>query len=229
MNSEQREQEKVPKYEDFITSVADPVKVISEKEGKLAREHPKILVTLGRKNMTVKEIHNLFWDSEEKKHTKTIKTIYRYLDALEEADLVKVAGHRKPVDSRMTEKLYCRTAIVFFDESQAKEPGWWTTEEGEKQVQKLTTVAQKFFGIAEEKDSAFQELLRDYFGERTRLTNELLMKMAKEDALAEIFRGHGIDDIKFFIGTIGELVVFLKQPDLLEQLKQLINTDPDLL
>ena len=64
--------------------------------------------------MTTKEIHDLYIDDETKNHTYTIKTIYRYLEILEEIDLVKIGGHRITEGMRLAEKLYTRTANIFF-------------------------------------------------------------------------------------------------------------------
>ncbi|MHA2424797.1 MAG: hypothetical protein ACXAEF_08420, partial [Candidatus Thorarchaeota archaeon] len=97
-----------PDFEDFVTVKPELVLILTKDQMDLAMEHIGILKELVTKNLTVKEIHSLYWDSSKKEYSKTIKTIYRYMDSLEEEGLVKVAGHRKPTDSRMTEKLYCR-------------------------------------------------------------------------------------------------------------------------
>ncbi|MFW9851063.1 MAG: hypothetical protein ACFFF4_18205, partial [Candidatus Thorarchaeota archaeon] len=79
-----------PEYEDFVTGKPELVRILTQEQMDLATEHMDILKELVRKNLTVKEIHTLFWDSSKQEYSKTIKTIYRYMDALEETGLVKV-------------------------------------------------------------------------------------------------------------------------------------------
>jgi DNA-binding transcriptional ArsR family regulator len=73
-------------------------------------------------------------------YSKSLKTVYRHLNILEKAGLVKIAGHRKYPGSRQTEKLCCRTATVFFQEREAEEK-WWETEEGKQNVTKIGELA----------------------------------------------------------------------------------------
>ena len=112
------------KYRDFITFQPEVVKFISMDTYKVIEKYYPIVKALRKRSMTVKEIHNLYTDSESQKHTLTIKTIYRYLEKLEDEEIVVVSGHRETKGSRQVEKLYSRTASIFF------------TEKGEDYLQK---------------------------------------------------------------------------------------------
>ncbi|NPD90739.1 MAG: helix-turn-helix transcriptional regulator, partial [Asgard group archaeon] len=95
------------KFKDYIDYEPPVIKFLNGEQTKLAEEHLKIIKALRiNKHMTAKEIHDLYIDEETSKPTYTIKTIYRYLEKLEETDLVKISGHRMTEGKRLSEQLY---------------------------------------------------------------------------------------------------------------------------
>lgn len=209
-------------YDDFITAFPDPVKVLQKQEMELAYEHPMLLRSLGKQNMTAKEIHSLFWDPDEEKYTKTIKTVYRHLEALETAGLVKEAGHRKPKDSRLTEKLYCRSAVVFFARDRDEIPKWWMSGEGKLLFKKLSDVSKEFFAIPNENIGTFQKLMIEFYSARTDVLEKFLLEISDNKEMTEILSGQGIDEIKFILGMVGLLGAMAKNPELLNSLQRII-------
>jgi Fe2+ or Zn2+ uptake regulation protein len=105
--------EEIKEYINYTPAI---VKFLNKDENTLAEKFPKIIDVLRKKNMTVKEIHNIFYDQELKTHSYAIKTIYRHLEELERAGLVSVAGFRETKGSRKAEKLYTKSAIIFFQQ-----------------------------------------------------------------------------------------------------------------
>lgn len=209
-------------FDDFITAIPDPVKVLQKQEMELAYEHTLILTSLGKQNMTAKGIHSLFWDSDEEKYTKTIKTIYRYLEALETGGLVKEAGHRKPKVSRLTEKLYCRTAVVFFARDRDEIPKWWMSGEGKILFKKLSDVTKEFFEISEKDIPVFQKLMIEFYSARTEILEDFLLRISENKEMTELLSGQGIDEIKFIAGMVGLLGAIAKNPELLSSLQKLV-------
>lgn len=202
-----------PTYEDFITVKPEVIKSIGKQQMDLLKEHSEILVALIGKNMTVKEIHRLFLiDPDEGTYTKTLKTVYRHLDSLEEAELVRVAGHRKYEGSRQIEKLYCRGAIVFFQEEDTG-PRWWETEEGQKRLRTLSLVVVEYFGTSKEKASEFQELLQQYYELWDNTVMSLFEETAKNETIADLFSDVDIYDLKDIARIIGMMGAFLNRPD----------------
>jgi Fe2+ or Zn2+ uptake regulation protein len=129
------------KFKIFIEDKPNLIKDIKVETKQLLRDHKLIFHGLMQNpNLSAKDIHELYWDPAEHKYTKSMKTVYRYLDLLEEAGLVKVSGHRKPVDSHMTEKLYCRTALLYYSKEPVK---WWELPEYKNQFDKETEFYQK--------------------------------------------------------------------------------------
>ena len=208
-----------PEYEDFVTVKPELVKILSKEQMDLAKEHLDILRELINSNLTVKEIHALFWDSSRKEYTKTIKTIYRYMDALEENGLVKVAGHRKPSDSRMTEKLYCRSAMVFTQEEEDKELRWYETDEGKVILQDTSNLILRFFEVPEEKKKDVENLLAQYYSNRDKIVENLLQRLANDEDLAKIMEKIGMGEFKGIASLLGILGVLRNHPEFQEQVK----------
>jgi hypothetical protein len=212
-----------PDYEDFVTVKPELVKILTKEQMSLAMEHMDILRELATKNLTVKEIHALFWDSSKKKYTKTIKTIYRYMDTLEEGGLVKVAGHRKPADSRMTEKLYCRTAMVYTQEEEDRGPSWYETDEGAVVLQDTSRLILRFFDLPEDRRKELEKLLVRYYSNRDIVVRDLLQKLAKDEILAETMVKIGMGEFKGIASMLGMLGVLLTLPEFQNQVKDTLT------
>jgi hypothetical protein len=216
--SEEREKN----YKDFLEKKPQLVMKVSSKQTKLMMEHGLIIKNLGEKEqMTVKEIHELYWDKMKEKHGKTLKTIYRYMDLLEKANIVQVAGHRKPKGSHLTEKLYSRTAIIYFEE-EAQETKWWRDEEGMKQFEMIWKVSKKFFGLEEEKMKDYANVIDDYYQEREENIREILVMIEGNKELAEELQGISIIDFKNIVTTISMLKIFSKDGKARKKLDELI-------
>ncbi|MHA1958598.1 MAG: hypothetical protein ACW99U_00045 [Candidatus Thorarchaeota archaeon] len=214
---------KPPSHEDFITSKPDTIVFVGENQMELLDEHMDITVALIGKNLTVKEIHRLYLeDTEGPTYSKTLKTVYRHLDALEEAGLVRVAGHRKYEGSRQTEKLYCRSARIYFQED-AKGPKWWETEEGQRQLDELGKLVVGFFNIPSERSKQIKKLLQKYYDIWGQVVRRLFEETARDEALADIFGDVGIGEIKEQSRMVGLLGAISQSPELFEQMREAIS------
>lgn len=118
-----------PKHQDMVTYTPAIIIDINPEQRYLINQHHAIVAGLRKGNLTVKEIHQLYWEPRENKPTKTLKTIYRYLDILEENGIVAVAGQRMTIGSRITEKVYCLTAAHFYSSELAL--NFWDTQDSE--------------------------------------------------------------------------------------------------
>ncbi|MHA1902743.1 MAG: hypothetical protein ACW968_04325 [Candidatus Thorarchaeota archaeon] len=210
-------------HEDFISSAPELVQLISASQMSLMDEYSSIMRALVEGPKTVKEIHSLYWNHREKKHTKTIKTVYRHLDVLEEGGLVKVAGHRKPSDSRMTEKLYSRSAMVFFLEEKDRGSSWWETDSGKEQLERLGNLIFSFFGVSDSKSSEFQELMIQYYGSWDQTVRKLFEETSQNKALANVFGKAEIYNIKSMANMVGMLGAFRDKPGLLDRMMTLLQ------
>ena len=198
-------------YKDFIEKESELVMKVNPKQSKLLSEYVLITKNLGEKGkMTVKEIHELYWDEKKNKYDKTLKTIYRYMDLLEENNIVQVSGHRKPKGSHLTEKLYCRTSMIYFEE-EPERTQWWIEKEVMKQCELIWEVSKKYFGFEEEYRKGYAEILGSYYTEREEIIRELLEMVEGDKELAEKLKGISIMDFKSIFTTISMIKSFSKE------------------
>ena len=212
-----------PSYEDFISNPIEVMKFLSKEQMKLMDEYMDIIRAISQKPMTVKEIHSLSWDPKEKKHSKTIKTVYRHLDILEDGGLVKVTGHRKPTDSRLTEKLYSRSAKVFFLEEKDRGPKWWETKEGDAELDAISSIVMEYYDVPEKKQTEFKALLKEYYESWDSTVMDLFNKTQTSETISDLFGDADINQIKTYAGFVGILGAFSKNPDLLDKLLKIVN------
>jgi hypothetical protein len=210
-------------HQDFITAEPEPILFIGRDQAKLFEKHGRILKALITEPLTVKEIHAIFTDPNTQKPTKTIKTVYRHLDQLEAAGLVKVAGHRKPKDSRLVEKLYCRAARIFVTEEEGEGAKWWRTKQGKTLLRNLSTVCWEFFQVAEADTTQFRKLMLEFFAFREKTTKKLFRMIQGSESLTELFGKADIEDIKFLVELVGLFGVLVKKPEILDQLQTVLR------
>lgn len=218
-----KEKEEPKDYDDFITKTPEPIIFLNEEQKDVASEYPEIIKALIGKNMTTKEIHALYWNPEKEAYKKTIKTVYRHLEALEQAGLVQVCGHRKPQDSRLTEKLYCRTANVFYLVDEETSPKWWETEKGTKHFKKIATLVQAMFELPDDKIEPFIEVLREFSQKQEEMTLEMYRKTPDSEVLTEIFSKADLYEIKGLSNMVTLFGVMLRYPDLCDRVHKVLS------
>lgn len=217
-----KEKKKSKDYKDFITARPEPIIFLSEEQAAVIKEHGDIIRAMVGKNLTAKEVHALYWNPEKEKYDKTIKTVYRYLEALEQVGLVQECGHRKPKDSRLTEKLFCRTANVFLHEEKEDQPKWWTGKKGKTIIKKLTILVEELFDISVDAD-AFRESMEQYYEQHEKITMELYRKTPEREGISEIFSKEDLYGIKYLGDMVATLGVMLRDPELCDQFKKVLS------
>lgn len=219
MSRQKKEEEK---YKDFINFQPELVKFITLEQSKIIGKFYVIVKALRQKNMTVKEIHNLYLNPDTKKHTYTIKTVYRHLEKLTEAGIVVVSGHRETIGSRQVEKLYSRSANIFF------------TEKSDEYINKKLEYGKE---IAKNLHVVFGELLQkpnvdldeltpivlNYMKNAHKNSNDTIKSIPENKVLAELFSKTEIDLINDLSIYIGIFLTYIKNPELFEKLKELYS------
>jgi hypothetical protein len=207
-------------YEDYITAKPEGFRLIGENRMRKAKEHKELLAALAKRNMTVKEIHALY-KLTDGKYSKTLKTVYRHLDALEEIDLIMVAGHRKYKGARSLEKLYTRTAKVFSDDS-SKKKEWLQTEDGKKFLDALTEaiwLTGKGNGDKEELRSMVEQM----FGELQDHTIDMVRRMSSDERYEELVENTSFDHIKAILEMGPPIFTMMGNPELVEKMRELLG------
>ena len=208
-------------FKDYIDYDTPIIKFLDGEQTKLAEEHLIIIKALRiNKNMTAKEIHDLYIDEETKKHRYTIKTIYRYLEKLEEADLVKISGHRMTVGKRLSEQLYTRTGNIFFKAK--KEEVYPDVKEKKKDFhKKIHTVLQEISDspVIEFKD--FDNLLSQKSDFEQAFNKSVVEVISKKKVLTELYSEMDIDEVNYINDLVSLLLVIIKKPDLIKKIQKI--------
>ncbi|MGY5852463.1 MAG: hypothetical protein RTU92_02725 [Candidatus Thorarchaeota archaeon] len=211
------------KYEDFISAAPDTIHLYTSDDKVLVDEYGVIIGALIGKTLTVKEIHRLYLeDPEGPVYSKTLKTVYRHLDALEKVGLIKVAGYRKYEGSRQTEKLYCRSAKVYFP-VETTETKWWESNEGRELVEKIVKVAVEFYQLPSADPQQMIKMLAEHYGAWGQIVRRLFEETAENEKLADIFSDvemHEIKDVARMIGTFG---IILNHSEIIERMRNWLS------
>ncbi len=210
-------------YDDFLKERPEPILFLSKEQEAVVKDHGDIIKALVGKNLTVKEIHALYWNPDKEKYNKTIKTVYRYLETLEQNGLVKACGHRKPHDSRLTEKLFCRTANIFILQEDEAKTKWWISDKGARIIQRLTVLVQELFGVKLKDKAAFKKLMEQYFEKHDGNIMELWRKVPENEALSDLFSKENLYEIKYLSDVVAVLGVMLRNPELCDQFKNILG------
>ncbi|MFX0123982.1 MAG: hypothetical protein ACFFAE_10110 [Candidatus Hodarchaeota archaeon] len=207
----------------YITYKPQNVKFVSKEELDLIKENYLIISALRNTVMSVKDIHNLFQDHKTGKYTYTLKTIYRHLEKLEGAGIVTAAGYREKKGTRSCEKVYCRTAKIFYPEIEEEDLEWWELENGEQYAQIFRITLAELLQTPEPDKKSFNNVFKQLNMLQTKTKKELLNKARENTELANSLSQIDINKLNSIADLASILKVLLQDPDLLNELRNLLN------
>ncbi len=207
----------VEEYEDYIIDRPEGFRLLDPDQFAKAKEYKELLYKLSKGNMTVKELHSMY-KQEDGTYTKTLKTVYRHLDALEKQGLVKVAGHRKYKGARSLEKLYCRSAKLYTD-SMSKSKDWVNSEDGELFLNSLTELLWRTREKMGDRDK-LSALVVEFFKKQQETTVHLMEDISSNGNLADLLEELTFDHIQALLEIAPPMLTLLENPDLYERLKE---------
>jgi len=203
-------------YEDFVNKEPKLIMRVSGDQVELYREHSIIFQALSTNlHMTAKEIHHLYYIPQTQKHSKALKTIYRYLEALVNASLILKSGHRKPHESRMTEKLCCRAALVMLPEENSKEKKWWESEAGSEFMAIFSTYLQKYFGVENISTPQIESILTTYLSIDNNNIQDQFTEIESDKSLADLITPLSVTRLKEIFNIAVVLKMIVENPDFL--------------
>ena len=209
------------KFKDYIEYEPPVIKFLNGEQTKLAEEHLKIIKALRiNKHMTAKEIHDLYIDEETSKPTYTIKTIYRYLEKLEETDLVKISGHRMTEGKRLSEQLYTRTANIFF-KAKKEEVYPEFAEKRKASLKNLHIVLQQISDSPVIDYKEFESLITQMFDSEQEFNKSVVEVISKNKVLTELYGNMDIDNVNYINDLASTLLVLIKKPDLIKKIQKI--------
>jgi len=212
---------KTKNHKDFIEYETEMVRFLDAEQTKIAAKFGPIIAALREnKYMTAKEIHDLYIDEDTNKHTYTIKTIYRYLEKLEEMDLVKIGGHRITEGLRLTEKLYTRTANIFF-KAKKEEIHPEVLKHRKEDLERVFKVLKQVEGKPKIDFNLFEELLLKKMDLEQELNREITAKIPEDKILTELYSSLHIDSVNYISELAAMVLVITKHPEIFEKLSKM--------
>ncbi|MHA2253428.1 MAG: hypothetical protein ACXAD7_23930 [Candidatus Kariarchaeaceae archaeon] len=209
-------------YEDLITFKPPQVIDIGLNEGILINQQAKIFNALRRNNMTVKEIHQLYYIPEENAYEKSERTIYRYLKKLEEAGIVVIGGRRVTEGKLTVENIYCLASRFFYYAEPRVE--WWSTKEAIEASKHLSALIHELMPDKEIPADMIYQFYKTLAEQDRDITLELINFIDKEYArnnkvvknLIALDHPH---DRRLILFTVS-ILTFLRNFDLIDKFKK---------
>ncbi|UYP45389.1 hypothetical protein NEF87_001674 [Candidatus Lokiarchaeum ossiferum] len=211
-------------YEDFVTKKPQLIRRISLKQEELLREHVLIMKSLTKYgHMTVKEIHHLYYNPQTQKYSKALKTIYRYMEFLEKSSLIQVSGHRMAQKSRMAEKLYCRTAVVFLFEENLDKKNWWDSSSGADFMKIVPEYMQRFFQVEKSSIEPLTQLIETYLSGESKNIQDQFEAIESDKTLADLASPLSVWHLKEMFSITAIFKLFIENSDFRSQLNSIFQ------
>ncbi len=189
------------------------VKVIKDPEQLELFKNPnysRIIGILRKGELNIKEIHRLFNKDYEDK--KTLSTIYRYMEKLAENDLVFVSREELK-KKHLIESFYQRTALFFTFEDKRSE---------KNVINAISQLLQQIYNLSEEKGRELTELIHKYSKNVYQGDKDFYEKHGEKILTLE--KQYGFEVMKEAMKTVGELLYFKKNPELLEKIFEVLES-----
>ncbi len=163
--------------------------------------------------LTVKEIHEFYRDEEGR--SKSLKTVYRYLEKLKEVGYIVEGGRRVTESKRNTEFLYCLKAELLFFEDEPEAERWWNKEDGLNNfLSKVTPLITSQLDNEGLDDTVLKSFLAAYYREKDKIVDDIVLNAEHSKSIADVYRSIPPSKINYFNDTAALLVILMKNPDL---------------
>ncbi|NHJ49609.1 MAG: hypothetical protein FK733_17600 [Asgard group archaeon] len=208
---------------DHITFTPKPVKLLTDDQIKLLNEHYNIIKALRGINLTAKDMLEIFYNKEKDEYEKDIRTIYRYIKILEKADLIIESGYRVAEGTRLVEKLYSRTANIFYAAYEEGRDNWWDTDEGKEWSLKLSIIFSELFDKPDLNHDDFYEIYKIFAEIQDKTIYDILNTAVESKKVEDVYSKLHIDKVNKLNYYVSIMTAFLKKPELVEMFLELIK------
>ncbi len=171
--------------------------------------YARILSILRQGELNIKELHNLF--NKDYEDTKTLTTMYRYMEKLLENDLIFVSREELK-RGHIIEKYYSRTAMFFLFEKERFE---------KDAVDATLELLQQIYDISAESREALKRILREHGKNMFTCEKEVFKKYGEE--ILKLEKKYGFKAAKHATYTLSELLYYKKNSDLLGNLFEILQ------
>ncbi|NHK32953.1 MAG: hypothetical protein FK730_16520 [Asgard group archaeon] len=208
---------------DHLTFTPKPVKLLNNGQIKLLNEHYNIISALRGTNLTAKDMLELFYNKEKNEYKKDIRTIYRYIKILEKAEIIAESGYRITEGTRLVEKLYSRTANIFYSEFEEGKDNWWDMEAGKDWSLKLSIIMAELFDKPDLDHEKFYEVFRIFAEIQDKTIYDILNKAVESKKVEDVYSSLHIEKVNKINYYVSIMAAFLKKPELAEKFLELLK------
>ena len=194
------------KKQEIVKVIKDPKQLELFKNPNYSR----IIGILRKGELNIKEIHRLFNKDYEDK--KTLSTIYRYMEKLAENDLVFVSREELK-KKHLIESFYQRTALFFTFEDKRSE---------KNVINAISQLLQQIYNLSEEKGRELTELIHQYNKNVYQGDKDFYEKHGEK--ILNLEKQYGFEVMKEAMKTVGELLYFKRNPELLEKIFEVLES-----
>ncbi|MHA1408572.1 MAG: hypothetical protein ACTSSG_14495 [Candidatus Heimdallarchaeaceae archaeon] len=200
--------------QDFINFEPKPILFIKEPaqmDVLFNSNYEPIIITLREGHLTFKEIVERYSELSERERSDV--SIHRYLKELIDFGLVIESGQRFTTGKTVTEKLYSRTAKIFFP---LKTPeSYWKEERGNVLLSKITEVLRILFNDSKPSVRCVKKMISTVEFK----TNTILANMLEEnyEEISKVFEGLSFSELNILFNFVSSIIL-LKSPELYEKL-----------
>ncbi|MHA1667556.1 MAG: hypothetical protein ACTSX6_02565 [Candidatus Heimdallarchaeaceae archaeon] len=200
--------------QDFINFEPKPIIFIKEPaqmDVLFNSNYEPIIIALREGHLTFKEIVKRYSELSEQERSDV--SIHRYLKDLIDFGLVIESGQRFTTGKTVTEKLYSRTAKLFFP---LKTPeSYWKEERRNVLLSKISEVLRILFKDSKPSVRCVKKMINTIEFK----TNTILATMLEEnyEEISKVFEGLSFSELDILFNFVSSIIL-LKSPDLYEKL-----------
>jgi len=210
------------KHKDFIDFEPEILIYLTDEQHFTSLKYKPIIVALRNNPMTPKEIHKLYFNEDSKEYACSIKSIYRYLEKLEEADLIRVAGYRITVGKRVTENLYLRTAKIF-SKININPNHPLAVKKRNMTKENLQVVLEEILDSEIKDFEKFKEIIEKWLLYELQYSREIMKQVPTSKRLEERFGKLDMEFINYLNEFAARMFILIKHPDLIAKVQKLFS------
>jgi len=214
---------KKPETEDYFSYKPKALKYLTKEEMRVVGDYYIIMQALRKKCMTAKDIRKLYYDKEKDAFGYTIKTIYRYIEKLEKVGLIIESGYRITKGTRISEKLYCRAANLFYEKVEEGEKSWYERPDGKEFLNSLGILISVLLEKPDFDHKAFYELFKNFAIEKDGVVLEVIGTASENPEIAELYTKLDIEKVNKLNIYLSFMITFMKNPEYLDKFLKLVE------
>ncbi|MCK5046474.1 MAG: hypothetical protein KAS22_07830, partial [Candidatus Heimdallarchaeota archaeon] len=145
------------------------------------------------------------------------------IEKLEKVGLIKESGYRITKGTRISEKIYCRAANLFYEEVEEGEKSWYERPDGKEFVKSLGILVSELLEKPDFDHKAFYELFKNFAIEKDGVVLEVIGKASENPEIAELYTKLDIEKVNKLNIYLSFMITLMKNPEYLDKFLKLVE------